>query len=40
MKAALVRRPYRFTGEVEGIQPDYVVKDLHELTEIVKKLTG
>jgi len=40
MKAALVCRPYRFTGEVEGIQPDYVVKDLHELTEIVKKLTG
>lgn len=38
MKAALVCRPYRFRGEIEGIQPDYLVKDLLELTDIVEGL--
>lgn len=36
MKGAWVHRPYRFTGEVEGVRYDYEVNDLHELTKIIE----
>ena len=36
MKAAFLKRPHD-KDPIEGVEPDYIVKDLHELTKIVEE---
>ena len=36
MKGCWIRRPTRITPEPQGVRPDYIVDNLHELTKIVE----
>jgi FMN phosphatase YigB (HAD superfamily) len=37
MKACWIRRPYFTTPDPDGLRPDYIIDDLHELTLIVER---
>jgi 2-haloalkanoic acid dehalogenase type II len=37
MKSCWIRRPYFTTAEPDGLRPDYIIDNLHELTLIVER---